>query len=544
MKSFFIVFLFLCFIFSSFANAVYVRDLPTTIQQPDGTEIACFVTGDEFYHWVHDQEGYTIVQDPVTGYCCYAELQDGNIVASRYIVGEVRPAEVGLVKHVRLPAQQILAKKQARLEKSKRIVRKSRLDEMQNLVIFIRFADEAEFTDTIDIYEDMFNDDTPNTNSLRNYYLEVSYGQFTISSTFYPTPGATVLSYQDPQPRGYYQKYNATTNPIGYKNDDEYTERLQTLLKDAVNAVKAQVPPGLNIDFDNDGYVDNLCFIAYGKQDAWADLLWPHQWELFMYDVFINGKQVLTYNFQLQKFLANSGYSVLMHEAFHSLGAPDLYRYYDGTIDPVYQWDIMCWDVEPAQHMCAFMKYRYGLWIDQIPLIQAVGRYTLNPITSPTGNCYKIALSDTEYIVLEYRQKIGTNFESALPGSGIIIYRIDTKQDGLGNADGPPDEVYVYRPGGSNTVNGSPRLAHFSDKVGRTKFDITTNPYPFTSDNRKIAIAIFDIVEASNSISFSYYALTIISYEASGGGSCGSTGIEIVLLLALLFSAKKLGLRK
>ena len=47
--------------------------------------------------------------------------------------------------------------------------------------------------------------------------------------------------------------------------------------------------------------------------------------------------------------------------------------------------------------------------------------------------------------MLEFRKKTGT-FESSVPGSGMLIYRINPAYDG--NADGPPDEVYLFRPGG------------------------------------------------------------------------------------------------
>ena len=60
--------------------------------------------------------------------------------------------------------------------------------------------------------------------------------------------------------------------------------------------------------------------------------------------------------------------------------------------------------------------------------------------------------------MVEYRKKTGT-FETNIPGSGLIVYRIDTRENG--NAEGPPDDVYVYRPGGTLTNNGTPNNAFF-----------------------------------------------------------------------------------
>jgi M6 family metalloprotease-like protein len=72
---------------------------------------------------------------------------------------------------------------------------------------------------------------------------------------------------------------------------------------------------------------------------------------------------------------------------FHSLGAPDLYHYsYDG-LQPVYTWDVMETNLNPPQHMGAYMKYKYGEWITSIPVITSSGTYTLNPLTSSANNC-------------------------------------------------------------------------------------------------------------------------------------------------------------
>ena len=87
----------------------------------------------------------------------------------------------------------------------------------------------------------MFNNSAAGANSLVNFYKEASYNKLTISTTLYPLPpGSTVVSFQDIQPRGYYQPYNASTNPIGYNGGDNGTERRDRehlLLKAAVASV-------------------------------------------------------------------------------------------------------------------------------------------------------------------------------------------------------------------------------------------------------------------------------------------------------------------
>lgn len=52
-------------------DAAPFKFLPYTITQPNGEVIECFVSGDEFFNWIHDKDGYTIVQSS-DGYYYYS----------------------------------------------------------------------------------------------------------------------------------------------------------------------------------------------------------------------------------------------------------------------------------------------------------------------------------------------------------------------------------------------------------------------------------------------------------------------------------------
>jgi hypothetical protein len=66
------------------------------------------------------------------------------------------------------------------------------------------------------------------------------------------------------------------------------------------------VPTNINLDINNDGKCDFITFIVYGPVDGWADLLWPHKWNLYTNPyVYINGKRVDTYNIELDGSSAN-----------------------------------------------------------------------------------------------------------------------------------------------------------------------------------------------------------------------------------------------
>ncbi len=514
-------------------QAAYLHNMPVQIEQPDGTVLTVFATGDEFYHRYHDANNYTITRDPVSGFYVYADLSGDMLIPTNLIVGQDDPMLSNLS-----PGLSISAEKQHQLRKAflEGTPKKPALDvspagpltmgTINNLVVYIRFSDQTDFTTQSGVYTAMFNSTSPGANSMYNYFREASFENLSITSFFYPAPaGPAIVSYQDSHTRSYYMPYNATSNPDGYQ-PSERTAREHALLVNAVNAVSAAVPAGLDIDHDMDGYVDNVCFIIRGGTTAWSTLLWPHRWSLYSQTVYIQGKRVWDYNFQLEDFLNSSGNGVLCHEMFHTLGAPDLYHYNGDGNTPVGSWDIMESTTNPPQSMGAFMKHKYGSWISYIPPITVGGEYTLNPVTNPVSNCYKMfsAASSTEYFVFEYRNKDGT-FESSIPASGLLIYRISTTV-GDGNADGPPDEVYLYRPGGTVSSNGTINQGYFSSGSGRNKFTNTSNPNCFYADGSLANIEIVNITDAIGTISFTVNIGTVTNFVANKTETCPNSTVQ------------------
>ena len=494
-------------------SGAYVRFHPVSLSQPDGTKLELYASGDEFYNWLHDKDGYTVKLNSEGWYVFMESNSRQELVLTSFIAGKDDPA----AKHLS-PWANISPEQRSEIRKSKQH-QLQQIDNgkapssgtLNNISVFIRFSDQAEFGQTISTYSSMFNGTTGNT--LESYFLEASYNTLDVVTSYYPTPTTMVVSWQDSHPRAYYSPYS-TTNTIGYNGDTERQDREFTLLVNATNGISSQVPAGLNLDGDNDGLVDNVCFTIQGNSDGWAELLWPHRWSIYDRTVYINGKRVYDFNFQLSAFLASSGVGVLCHEMFHSLGAPDLYHYSSDGLSTVGSWDLMENNTNPPQHMGAYMKYKYGHWISSIPELTVDGTYTLNPLVSATNNCYKIPSpnSTTEYFVVEYRQDTGT-FESSIPGSGMLIYRINTAV-GDGNADGPPDEVYLYRPNGTTTVNGTVSSANYSLQTGRTAINSTTSPTPFLTNGSAGGLEISSIGSAGSTISF------VLGNPIPGSPSC------------------------
>ncbi len=482
-------------IFHFYSFGAYLSNVPITIIQPDGTKIDCFATGDEYYNWAHDKDGYTIIQNPKTGYYCYAILKGEDLVSSDYVVGKILPEHVNITPYINIATKKVIEKVNEFIQKTppKEIIQKSAFQLnattkpagiVNNIIVYIRFADQVEFPANQGVYTSVFNSSTNGANSMRNYFKEVSYNQLDVVSHFYPSNnGTAILSYHDSHNRDYFCPYSIT-NPLGY-TDLQRTEREHTLLYNAIDYVKNQIPASLNLDYNNDGYVDNICFIVRGGSTAWNTLLWPHKWSLFSRIISINGKRVYDFNFQLDDRLSLTlDNGVLCHEMNHTFGAPDLYHS-NSDSSPVGYWDLMGSNRNPPQHMSSYMKYKYGGWISSIPLITTSGTYTLQPLTSPINNCYKIPIAgSSQYIIVEYRKKTGI-FESSILGSGLIIYRINENYRGNFNGvghGGASDEVYVFRRDGTILSNGYINDAYFSELSGRTCFSNTTNPHCFVSN--------------------------------------------------------------
>lgn len=520
MNRFYLLFLLFSFIYNS--QGAPFKNLKTTVVQIDGVVFELFASGDEYFSRLHDAEGFTIVLGS-DGFYYYGERNEhGEIVSSAYRYGDVNPEKVGLHRNV-VVSQEKYNEKVAMFnskfidigkDKGSNLYRiqKQKVENIyfNNIVIFITFPDAPFLKYDKSKYTSIFNGvDQP---SLKSYYEEVSYGKLDVNSFFFPSSSVNRYSYLADHSRTYYQAFNETTNPYGYLNDAQRTAREHGLLANAIRSLKADIESVMSredLDFDDDGFVDNICFVIQGNSDGWSDLLWAHRWSLYSENVKIHDKKVYTYVFQPEN---QVNVTTLCHEMFHAFGAPDLYHYNESSssLNPVGDWDLMH---SGAGHMGAYMKYKYGGWINDIPEITTTGVYTLKPLNGKSSNnvCYKIKSSrHNEYYVLEYRRKNGM-YDSGVYGSGLVIYRINENIYPQGNRNGPPDEVYVYRPYGTSISNGNINDSFFSLESNRKTFGGTASTNPFLSDGQDGLLRIKNISSAGEHISFEIARLPNIS---------------------------------
>jgi M6 family metalloprotease-like protein len=413
------------------------------------------------------------------------------------------------------------------------------IDAFHNVVVFVRFADETTYEAPYDLayYDTLFNG--VDTTSLRDYYLDVSYGQLTIDSHLAAT--TEIVFYTDPLPRSYYQPYDEFTNPGGYQ-ESEWAEREHALLKGAIDFVadNALISPSLDLDTNGDGDIDSLTFLVSGDAGNWMDLLWPHQWSLYSYYDFGTGSYqddapmlngAYAYNYTLNLLGTAPGYeleaslSVLAHEMFHVLGAPDLYHYYRyDWINPVGHWGLMDTLTDPPSHMLGYMKEQYGGWMPAATPITTDGTYTLGPLNASPNHLMVIDTGySNEVLYLEYRDQSGT-YEANTPQRGLVVYRVDYDYLYDGNVQGyyrtdgsPANEVFVFRPGITDVFapytfeeEDDPRL----DEDGITSLSglSQNNPYDaigmgteiplFHSDGTPIDITIANVTEINGEVTF------------------------------------------
>ena len=481
-----------------------------------GEELRFYESGDESFRYYHDEEGYVLLRDFETGAVNYAYSDGGYPIDSGVSIG-ASAAEIASVPKMTgadLSETYVLDNSD---EAYRRAVTGAADSGTSNIIIFIQFKGEtAEIGDKLDYFNG-------SGDSLRSYFLKQSDGAIDIES-YFPTFGGEVYVYTDSNARSYYN----ITDQSGYTRQT----REAGLLTAAVDAAKENLtlPSDAELDVDGDGYIDSVTFLIAGSSsDDYGALLWPHSWNLDDIDGSshseIDGVKVGDYSFN---FLDSMTLGLLAHETAHVFGAPDLYHSsYDYA--PVGEWCLMQSQHDIPQYMLTYVREKYigGLAEGRIGDITASGNYELSPVDSETGRiAYRIYTENPdEYFMVEYRRKTDSGFESGLPGSGLVVYRVrepDDFESSRGNIDAEyhgtgskADEVFVFRPeistGGTRYTRSvqdlkkawlSPQNADFKS-VGKSsstgKYDSSALYY---SDGENSGLVITATAISEDTISF------------------------------------------
>jgi len=165
--SFGLVFLLGCAVLS---EAALLRNVPVKVKQPDGAILNCLASGDEFYNWLHDKDGYTILRNPSTGFLVYANKVDGKLVPTEFIAGrtDVRTLEQAGIRQ-KLLDEPKPREKRVSVAQDEPIVNVPQTGTINNLVVYIRFSDQEDFSGTfVTNTAAFFNSADSGANSFRN----------------------------------------------------------------------------------------------------------------------------------------------------------------------------------------------------------------------------------------------------------------------------------------------------------------------------------------------------------------------------------------
>jgi hypothetical protein len=344
------------------------------------------------------------------------------------------------------------------------------------LAVFVAFPEYrgfnrpgSQYYTTLSKFMTKINDTRTGSYSPVSLFRDFSYGRLDYEFKIFPNSNTadTIEYYMYPHSVKYVMQYNAVTNPIGYsytdKNGVTYTnpnplysasfeDRRSEFYQGAVQFVKDHLPPGEQLDGDDDGTLDNFLFLMLDDtEQPFGATSWNYG---------ISGSP--TFNGLRMNLTSQAGgvmvdskdkpFGVIVHEVGHCMSKvstmiPDEY-----DSSPIYRGDVgpTCKGT-PAGHS-KYMYNSYGQFVqgNEIRIISKPGTYTINNAYSATpDNCYyriNSPFSSTEFFSLAYHGPSIYQKEQ----EGLFIDRITPGIRGNAWTEGVlPAEEFFLRPFGN-----------------------------------------------------------------------------------------------
>jgi M6 family metalloprotease-like protein len=494
------------------------------VEQPDGSMLKVRLMGDEKVKWALSEDGYTLLRNKA-GFFEYAVKDNQkNLVLSGVRAKNLSKRthnEEGflssLKKGLYYSPNQIATLNSIWAIKSSEAQKAFPTTGSRKLIcILMGYADLA-FTKTQADFDNLFNQVGYNldgaTGSVKDYYLENSYGQLDLTVDI-------AGPYTANQNLAYY----------GANDGDGYDEHPRTLVTEAVYQANADVDFS-NYDNDNDGSVDGIyvIFAGYGEEaGASADAIWSHAWSIST--VTLDGVDISRYSCS-PELRGNSGtgltrIGVIAHEFGHVLGAPD---YYDtdnsgtgGDFSGTGQWDMMAggsWNnggATPANHN-AYTKVFYYNWASATELSAETLGLVMYCAEDSTNSFYMYNTPTTnEFFLMEVR--VQKDFDAYIPGEGLLIYHVHSDIASAANSNiintGHPQMMYpvcasaLSDPGSSPSSYGSINSAGcpFPGSSSNTSFTDATIPSSLSwaaeNTGKPITNIVFDGVANTVTLDF------------------------------------------
>ena len=383
------------------------------IRQADGTTIELTLKGDEHYSFYADDAGNCYQLNGTT----LTKLSSQQVTESWSALRKLHRnfmTESKVSRRAGTPSNTTTGKQ-------------------HGLVLLLQYPDQPFVTENPrQTFDDFFNspgyNGYGNSGSVRDYFLEQSYGKLDITFD-------VVGPFTTKEKMSYYGK--PYTDSSGNKHHDSHTA---LMVAEAVDAAAASVDFS-KYDWDKDGLVDQIFVVFAGYNEAQGadeNTIWPHEWRLEGEGVARNYNGVGINVYGCASECKGDGKTVLgmldgigtaCHEFSHCLGLPDMYdTSASGNNFGMYVWDVMDYGSynDDSRTPAGYTSYErwFARWLEPKEINTMTRIEDMKPInTAP--ECY-ILYNDAnknEYYLLENRQQVG--FDKGLDGHGLLILHVD-----------------------------------------------------------------------------------------------------------------------
>ncbi len=306
------------------------------------------------------------------------------------------------------------------------------------LTVLVNFSDSAmtvnqpkkafdQFFNQQGDLDDLGNGNARNYSSVRQYFSDMSGGEFTPHFDIYgPVNLPNTMAYYGASPEG---------SSAGEKSRD--------LVNDALAQIVDSVTDPSVYDNDADGLIDCVYIIYAGlgqNNGGGANTVWAKTGAA---DGSFKGMRLNWFSMagELSPFLVSddnpnwmiTGVGVTCHELSHAMGLPDFYpTVKSAQVDnqEMEYWDLM----DGGEYVYyGFRPTAYTAWekaqmewpVDIVTLTATQADVTMDKTTLQGGMAYKIQNDEEplEYFLLENIQKEGWN--KSLPGHGLLVYHVN-----------------------------------------------------------------------------------------------------------------------
>jgi immune inhibitor A len=486
------------------------------VNQPNGLSLDIYIRGNYLQSW-YEYQGSTIIKDE-NNWWVYASGNKGtNMEASIFRVGlEENPFEGRLIR----PDPDILID-DAPIPN----LNNTRSDTFHIPWILVDFPNASAVYEPSEFdlilnqpgYTHLNHD---NTGSFRDFYKEISYGQF--------SPKSEVSNW-----------FTASNNHDYYGYNNGYG-RVRELVREMVDALEESGFDWSKFDNDGDGYVDALNVIHQGPGAEEGDEtnIWSHKWSLGNSAVTYDGVTISSYTINPEIQSGNIvAIGVLAHEFGHALGLPDLYDT-DNSSTGAGKLSLMAsgsWGTNGntpwyPSTMVGWCKNRLG-WVEIIEIENDQTEIVLNQ-TYSSNQIIKVnhPQVNEEYWLIENRQKIGS--DTLIPTPGLAIWHINDNIANSGNVNvnepyygvglEQADGLFALENGGQS--NGGDL---FPGNTNNREFSHASNPSTTSLYGLPSMTRIDQISDSNENMTFDVTYSEIILANASindGDGNAYSSG--------------------